>query len=127
MKKILFAIIIFIVGALAYMYWGVYDRGLRAGNIVRISEKGIIFKTYEGQINIQTFGGLKRVNPIVESFDFSVDSKNEQVLKDLQEAALSGERVNLHYVKRYIIVPWRGDTKYFATRVERVAHPQSEE
>ena len=40
-------------------------------------------------------------------------------VKELQEAALSGERVNLHFVKRYMAFPWRGDTKYFATSVER--------
>jgi hypothetical protein len=48
-----------------------------------------------------------------------VEASNDQVLKDLEEAALSGERVNLHYIKRYKIFPWRGDTKYFIIRVER--------
>lgn len=102
------------------MYWGVYDEGVRAGNVLRISKKGMLFKTYEGQLNLQTFGALKGANPIMESFDFSVEGDNEQVIKDLEAVALSGERVNLHYVKRYSTFPWRGDTKYFITKVERV-------
>ena len=113
-----------IVGIIIFsvMYWGVYDEGVRAGNVLRISKKGMIFKTYEGQLNLQTFGALKGANPIMESFDFSVEGDDEQVLKDLEAVALSGERVNLHYIKRYATFPWRGDTKYFITKVERLGH-----
>jgi hypothetical protein len=122
-KKVLKIIILvaFLVGfgVFSFYYWGVYDEGIRAGNVLRISKKGMLFKTYEGQLNLQTFGALKGANPIMESFDFSVEASNDQVLKDLEEAALSGERVNLHYIKRYKIFPWRGDTKYFIIRVER--------
>jgi hypothetical protein len=109
------------IGVFSFYYWGVYDEGVRAGNVLRISKKGMLFKTYEGQLNLQTFGALKGANPIMESFDFSVEGADEQVIKDLQDVALTGERVNLHYIKRYKIFPWRGDTKYFITRVEREA------
>ncbi len=122
-KKVLKIMIVsaFLVGfgIFSFYYWGVYDEGIRAGNVLRISKKGMLFKTYEGQLNLQTFGALKGTSPMMESFDFSVESSNEQVIRDLQEVALSGERVNLHYIKRYKIFPWRGDTKYFITRVER--------
>lgn len=125
-KKILkFILILAIVSGVAmfsFYYWGVYDEGVRAGNVLRISKKGMLFKTHEGQLNLQTFGALKGANPIMESFDFSVEGDEEQVLKDLQDVALSGERVNLHYIKRYATFPWRGDTKYFITKVERMGH-----
>lgn len=116
-------LIIGVIAAIIFFslaYWGVYDEGLRAGTVLRISKKGMFFKTYEGQLNLQTFGALKGANPIMESFDFSVPTSEEQVIKDLEAVALSGERVNLHYVKRYATFPWRGDTKYYVTRVERV-------
>ena len=103
----------------SFLYWGVHDEGVRAGMVLRISKKGIIFKTYEGQLNLQTFGALRNTSPVMEAFDFSVESGNDQVIRDLEAAALSGERVNLHYVKRFRKFPWRGDTKYFITRVER--------
>ncbi len=118
--------VILVIGVIAAIiffslaYWGVYDEGLRAGTVLRISKKGMFFKTYEGQLNLQTFGALKGANPIMESFDFSVPASEEQVIKDLEAVALSGERINLHYVKRYATFPWRGDTKYYVTRVERV-------
>jgi hypothetical protein len=121
LKIIIITVIVVGIIVGSFMYWGVYDEGVRAGNVLRISKKGMMFKTYEGQLNLQTFGALKGANPIMESFDFSVEPSNEQVIKDLEAVALTGERVNLHYVKRYATFPWRGDTKYFITRVERVS------
>ena len=92
-----------------------------AGKILRISEKGVVFKTYEGKINLETFGALKGTSPIAESFDFSVEKSEKELIKELEQVALSGERVNLYFVKRYVSFPWRGETKYFATRVERLS------
>ena len=114
------AIVVFAISFLCLAYWGVYDEGVRAGTVLRISKKGMIFKTYEGQLNVETFGALKGVHPIMEAFDFSVSDKDEQVIRDLESVALSGERVNLHYVSRYVAFPWKGDTKYFIVRVERL-------
>jgi hypothetical protein len=90
-----------------------------AGKVLRITEKGVIFKTYEGKLNLETFGALKGVSPIAESFNFSVEKNETEVIKQLQEVSLSGERVNLHFKKRYTTFPWRGETKYFVTKVER--------
>lgn len=120
-KRILIAAVVIGIIVFSVMYWGIYDEGVRAGNVLRISKKGMLFKTYEGQLNLQTFGALKGSNPIMESFDFSVGSHEDQVINDLEAVALSGERVNLHYVKRYATFPWRGDTKYFITKVERLS------
>lgn len=119
-KFILVSAIILAIAFLCLSYWGVYDEGVRAGTVLRISKKGMIFKTYEGQLNVQTFGAIKGASPIMEAFDFSVSPTDHQVIEDLQHVALSGERVNLHYVARYAAFPWRGDTKYFITKVERV-------
>ena len=119
-KRLIIAVIIIGLLVLAFLYWGTYEDGVMAGKILRISEKGYVFKTYEGKINLETFGSLKGVSPIAESFDFSVESDQDALIKQLHEVALSGERVNLYYIKRYWSFPWRGDTKYFATRVERL-------
>ncbi|MFD1001912.1 hypothetical protein ACFQ21_21480 [Ohtaekwangia kribbensis] len=123
-KKVIRAIIILVIlgGVItfSFLYWGTYEDGVMAGKILRISEKGVMFKTYEGKINLETFGALKGTSPIAESFDFSVEKSDKDLIKQLQTVALSGERVNLYFVKRYARFPWRGDTKYFATRIERL-------
>ncbi len=117
-------VIVTVVVAVVFLciaYWGVYDEGTTAGTVLRISKRGMIFKTYEGQLNVQTFGAIKgAASPITEAFDFSVSARDAEVISALQEVALSGERVNLHYVARYAAFPWRGDTKYFITDVERL-------
>jgi hypothetical protein len=119
-KKILLIFVVLIFGVFAFLYWGTYESGVMAGKVLRISEKGILFKTYEGKLNLDTFGALKGTSPIAESFDFSVEGHESALIKTLEEVALSGERVNLHFKKRYATFPWRGETKYFVTAVERI-------
>lgn len=104
----------------SFYYFGTYEEGVMAGKVLRITEKGVMFKTYEGKLNLETFGALKGASPIAESFDFSVESKEKDVINELEKVSLSGERVNLHFVKRYKTFFWRGDTRYFVTKVERL-------
>ncbi|MEX1241535.1 MAG: hypothetical protein WEB30_17570 [Cyclobacteriaceae bacterium] len=119
-KITVISLVILAIAFLCMGYWGIYDEGVRAGTVLRISKKGMIFKTYEGQLNVQTFGAFKGANPIMEAFDFSVSASDDEVIRELEEVSLSGERVNLHYISRYATFPWRGDTKYFIVKVERV-------
>lgn len=119
-KKILIWTILIGIAVFSLMYFVSYEDGFMAGKILRVSKKGVIFKTYEGKINLETFGALKGVSPIAESFDFSVEKGNPELITELEAVALSGERVNLHFVKYYFAFPWRGDTRYFATKVERI-------
>lgn len=125
MKKIIKRIILFgaliALAIIALLYFGTYESGVMAGKVLRISEKGFVFKTYEGKLSLESFGALKGVSPVAETFDFSVESSEEEVISQLNEVALSGERVNLHFKKRFMAFAWRGDTKYFITRVERSA------
>jgi hypothetical protein len=118
-RILLITVLVVGMAVFSFMYWGVYDEGVRAGTVLRISKKGMMFKTHEGQLNLQTFGALKGADPIMEAFDFSVEGAEDETLEQLMAVALSGERVNLHYVKRYATFPWRGDTKYFIVKVER--------
>jgi hypothetical protein len=118
-KRFLIIALLVLIPIVAFLYWGTYEEGVMAGKVLRISKKGVIFKTYEGKLNLETFGALKGASPIAESFDFSVDGSNKELIKQLEEVALSGERVNLHYKKRFTTFFWRGNTKYFATEIER--------
>lgn len=120
---------IFLVGiliafaAMGYFYFGTYSEGIRSGVVIKGSKKGILFKTYEGQLNLLTFGASKNQNMVAETFDFSVPTRETEVIKTLEEVSLSGERVSLHYVEKFVTFPWRGDTKYLIVRVEKQAKP----
>ncbi len=119
MKRLLGIMLILGIGTFAFLYWGVYERGVWAGKVLSVSEKGVVFKTYEGKLSMESFGALRNTSPIAETRDFSVEKSDPQLIKDLEEVALKGDRVNLHFVKRYMSFPWRGDTKYFVVKVEK--------
>jgi hypothetical protein len=119
-RRIIILSLLIGIAVFAFFYWGVYESGIMAGKVLRVTEKGVLFKTYEGKLNLETFGALKGASPIAESFDFSVESDQKEVIKELEQVALSGERVNLHFIKRYTTFPWRGDTRYFIEKVERI-------
>lgn len=122
-KKILrWALIIFLVGftvLYSFYYFAVYEDGVMAGRVLSITERGMFFKTYEGKLSVESFGSLKGVSPIAETRDFSVASDETSVIKDLENASAAGERVNLRFIRRYRVFPWRGDTKYFVVGVEK--------
>jgi hypothetical protein len=99
MKRFLAIVVLLGAGVLAFLYWGTYEEGVMAGKVLRVTQKGVVFKTYEGKLNLETFGALKGASPIAESFDFSVEKNQTDVIKQLEEVSLSGERVNLHFVK----------------------------
>ena len=120
MKRVIIIAVVLGVTVFSFLYWGVYERGVMAGKVLRITQKGFIFKTYEGKLNLETFGALKGASPIAESFDFSVESSETAVIKELEQVALSGERVNLKFLRRFAAFPWRGDTKYFVVGIERL-------
>ncbi len=122
-KKTIKIVIIsaFILGIIifSFLYWGSYSSGVRSGVVVKVSKKGFLFKTYEGQLNLETFGAIKGSSVINQSFDFSVDKDDDEIFSQLEQVSLSAEHVNLHYTERYVKFFWRGDTKYFVTQVER--------
>jgi uncharacterized protein YxeA len=113
MKKILisvFAIIFLVIGLyFTIVYYMPYSEGYRAGKLVKISHKGVIFKTWEGEIS----QGVSNA----QVFEFSVEDKEKSVIKLLQK--YQGEFVKLTYKERYRTFPWLGDTKYFITKVEK--------
>ena len=125
MKKVLAIVTVLLIGVFCFLYFVSYEDGYWAGKVLSVSKKGVLFKTYEGRISMESFGALKNTSPIAEVRDFSVESSNDQVLKDLEQVALTGERVNLKFKRMFVRFFWRGDTKYFVTKVERVGTTQT--
>lgn len=125
-KKIGFVLLLLFIGVMLFLYYGTYSEGSRAGIIMKVSKRGAIVKTWEGQMNLQTFGAIKDPSNIIsETFTFSIERGNDDLIERLNQAALSGQRVNLKYIERYIKVFWRGDTKVFAIDVETQAKPEA--
>ncbi len=117
MKKILaliIGIIILIAGLYyAFIYYVPYSEGVRSGELIKISNKGVLVKTWEGEIS-QGISGA-------QIFSFSVQDNEEQVIENLQK--FQGRYVKVTYKERFGTFFWLGDTKYFVTKVEEESSP----
>lgn len=113
-------ILVAVVGILmlSFFYFGTYGEGDRVGKVMKISEKGVMFKTFEGQINMEGFGAVKSDNIFSQTFEFSVESGREDIITTLKAAMNDGNRVNIHYIERYWQIPWRGESKHFVRGVK---------
>lgn len=110
-----------------FAYKANYSTGLRSGVVIKVSKKGFFFKTLEGQINLESFGALKSKNNFSETFNFSIDKNNTDLINELREVSLNGELVNLLYHEKYFKLFWRGDTKFFVYEVERSSNPRTKD
>jgi len=103
-------IILILLGGLAFYWWffNKYADGERKGTLIKITHRGNIFKTDEGEMWLSC---RQTVNP--EKFYFSVTNDSiATVLKTLQD-----ECVQVTYVQYRGTLPWRGDNKYIVTGV----------
>ena len=117
MKKFLVIVIgIVVLSGVVYftfLYNATYSEGVRTGELIKFSKKGVVFKTYEGELS-QGISGA-------QIFSFSVLDSEEKVISDLK--ALEGHYVKLTYMERYKTFPWWGDSKYFITNVKEENSP----
>jgi hypothetical protein len=114
-KITLLIILLLLIGVGYYLTAGHYSTGERAGTISKLSERGYIFKTYEGVLNEGGYSGQTgTLTP--KYFDFSC--KTDTTITKLERALKTGERVTLKYSEKFFTFPWNGDTKYFINNVE---------
>ena len=112
-KVLLGFIIAAVLGFTAFtwltLHWS-YSDGERAGFLQKLSRKGWICKTWEGEMALVTLPGT-----VAEKFLFTV--RDDEVAKQLN--ADIGKRVTVHYEQRkWIPTSCFGDTEYFVTSVQ---------
>ena len=111
--KILAVILLIIIAWFSFIYYVPYNKGTRSGELIKVSNKGVIFKTWEGEIS-QGISGA-------QIFSFSVLDKDKSVIEKLQD--LQGNYVKVTYVERYTSFIFWGDTKYFIVEVQKETSP----
>jgi len=116
-KKVLIALGGILIVFFLFAYYANFSSGFRVGVPVKLSTKGVLVKTHEGQLNI---GGLTsgEQGVIPTQWDFTVSKSNEVAFSRIETAMEKGVRAKLYYKEKYIKLPWRGDTKYFVYKVE---------
>lgn len=104
--------------------WQTSD-GERAGIVTKFSKKGALWDTYEGELHYAGANGTIAA----DSWTFSIDASRTRVenvpflVKQLERAQQSGERVKITYRQELISAPWRSETAYFIQSVEFVDPP----
>jgi hypothetical protein len=117
-KRLLMAgVLVLILAGIGYTIYAnyTYSEGTRAGNLIKISKKGFLFKTYEGQLKL---GGIDLENPndgLSDTWSFSV--RDEAVVKQLEQ--LQGQKVILRYKEINQSMPWQGDSNYFIYAIDK--------
>ena len=125
MKKVLIYAMVGFVLVMALFYTVVrytsFSEGYRAGVIMKMSRKGVFFKTFEGQMNM---GGVQSGadGDLSTVWNFSVNRNDQEVLDGIEKAVDNGDRVKLYYEEKYMQLDMFGDTEYFITKVERVGN-----
>ena len=106
-----------VVLVVCFVLFANYSSGVRAGVPVKFSKKGVVFKTYEGELNV---GGLTNSDEgaIPTTWRYSVRRGEDEVLADVERAMTERKRVKLLYNEKYVQLFWRGDTKYFVHEVQ---------
>lgn len=93
-----------------------YSSGSRSGVVQKISHKGMYWKTWEAELNLQYLQGDGNGGMRPAIFHFSV--ADPEVVKQVQAAELSGERVTIGY-SQYVLLGFdKGKTSYLATNVQ---------
>jgi hypothetical protein len=112
-----FSLIAFLVLAFLvyWFYFNVYSDGERTGLLTKLSHKGNVFKTYEGEVLIGNFQQAPNVM-VPEKFYFSV--KSEKLADTLMK--LQGKVISLKYHQYRKTLPWRGESVYIVTDLARV-------
>lgn len=106
-------LIVFLGTFIYWKYFYTYSEGYRAGLLQKFSNKGTIFKTYEGEMILSSVTSSSNVAIASEKFLFSVTDKNLAHKLD----TLQGLNVIVHYIEKNGAVFWRGDSKYLVDSI----------
>ncbi len=91
-----------------------FSDGYRVGRVIKLSRKGYVFKTWEGQLNLEALSQDEGI------WEFSVHRGDDDIRQQIDEAVEMGSRVKLYYKEKYFQFDWRGKTKYFIYEVENI-------
>ena len=108
LKWLLFLILIIGVSFIYWKYFFTYSEGYRAGLLQKFSNKGIIFKTYEGEMILSSVSSTRDVALASEKFLFTVTNKS--LVRQFD--TLQGQSVIVHYKQKNAPLFWRGDSPY---------------
>ena len=118
-RRIVTIVILVLLLALAFFVWWryyfTYSDGFRYGLLQKVSHRGSIFKTYEGEMILSSVKSNTNVPIASEKFYFSVTDKSVAQKLD----SLQGHDVTVHYKQKNSAAFWCGDSEYIVDSVKQ--------
>lgn len=116
------AVIVVALGIFFYIkFYFVFAVGVKSGQLNYVTQKGYVFKTYEGKL-IQS--GFRSQTPgALSSNEFEFSITIEEVAQKLMLSG--GHEVDLHYKEYLGALPWRGYSKYVVDSIISIKEPSS--
>jgi hypothetical protein len=108
--------LLIISGIIYWKYYFVFGEGVKSGYLNYAVKKGNLFKTYEGKLIQEGFGGGRTGVITSNEFIFSVESDSIYHILETN----SGKFFDLHYKEYKGALPWRGNTVYIVDKIVRM-------
>lgn len=117
--------VLLVTAYFSFVYYFPYSEGTRTGVLRKLSHKGFVFKTWEGELQMSGVNTHSDTGQIIAGgtvWTFSAPEDDALIAK-LREFESRGTRVTLHYKEYLRTLAWRGDTKYFVTAANDALAP----
>ncbi len=118
-RMFLWCLVAVLFGFLFYTVWSRYFHPYKTdcqerGVIMDVANEGTLVKTYECSMISERYIS-DTVHIYNSNFDFTI--KNDSLAREANALKGTGRRVTVYYYEYKGRVPWRGETKRFATRI----------
>ena len=113
-RWVLTLLLVFLAVLVYFKYFFTYSEGYRAGLLQKFSHKGVLVKTYEGEMVLSSVSSTRDVALASEKFLFTVVNKN--LIREFD--TLQGENIIIHYRQKKNSIFWRGDSPYLVDSVK---------
>ena len=107
----IFCIYVFICGL-------TYSSGTRTGVVIKVSQKGFIFKTYEGELNLGGFSQGEGTIITKNIWNFSIQKNDTAIYNAITRS--EGKQIRLHYKEVIKHFFWQSETSYFIDKAEPI-------
>lgn len=114
-KILLISLAVVVLGFALWSWFALgfnYSDGSRVGHVRKISNKGFVFKTWEGELDLTNFA---RADGDTGIWKFTVES--DQVAHEIEN--LQGGKIKLMYHEKMYQFSFRGETKYIVYQAEK--------
>lgn len=120
LRKFFWWTAVIVVLALGVIVWARYINPYETdmterGYVVDFKRQGMVFKTWEGQMLVQS-ALTDTSRPYSRDFVFSVD--DDTLAQQLAALNGTGKQVTVTYKRYWGVLPWRGATKCIVTEVK---------